>query len=335
MPARRRERESRAERGYALLALIIAMTVIAIGMGAVIPDAKVQAKRQLEIEMMYRGEQMAEAIARYYSGGKLSPAGLIVKSPPPPYGYLTELKKLRDGVTVGLDQVYFARSSAYIDPLTNDEWEPIRIGDPRLRKFFRAFTQATGRQLPPIYASYMGGNAIVDTSPNPSEAQPSTDDEDDDSLDDEDEDFDEDDEGDEEEDEESDEEDDDGARLADPSGSPFMTVAYQEPASRQGAPVRRDPSVSVFGNNTRSTGPIIGVVSKARGRSVRTRFGMQKYEEMIFIYIPPQQAGAPGGQGAPGQAPGTAPQPGAGGTDSDGDGIPDQLEQQQQPVPPK
>ncbi|MCC6742240.1 MAG: type II secretion system protein, partial [Acidobacteria bacterium] len=74
-----RRRRRRNERGYALLGVIIAMTVLAVGMAVAIPDAKVQARRQLEIEMMYRGEQMAEAIARYYSGGgKVPPAGLIV-----------------------------------------------------------------------------------------------------------------------------------------------------------------------------------------------------------------------------------------------------------------
>lgn len=302
------------------------MTVLAVGMAVAIPDAKVQARRQLEIEMMYRGEQMAEAIARYYSGGgKVPPAGLIVKSPPPPYGYLTELRKLRDGITIGTQQVYLARASAYIDPLTGDEWEPIRIGDPRLRKFFRAWVQATGRQLPPIYASYMGGNAIVDTTSKPADGQPGADDADDD----EDEDLDED--GDLDEDDEEDEEDEeeDGARLGPTSGSPFVTVAYQEDGPRVLEPTRR-PAESVFGN-TRSTGPIIGVVSKARGSSVRTRFGMGKYEEMIFIYIPPLPQGPPGAQtGAPAQGGGDgAPQ--TGGADNDGDGIPDNLEQ----TPPK
>lgn len=321
------------ERGYALLGMIMAMTVMAIGMGVAIPNAQVQARRQLEIEMMYRGEQMAEAIARYYSGGgKVPPAGLVVKSPPPPYGYLTELKKLRDGFSIGTEEVFLVRSSAYIDPLTGGDWEPIRIGDPRLRKFFRAWVQATGRQLPPIYASYMGGSSIVDTTPNEADGQPSDEDADEDLDDEDDEEFD--DEEDEGDDEEGD--DEDGARLRQSGASPFVNVAFRqetpEGTPRVVEPTRRDPSASVFGN-TRSTGPIIGVVSKARGKSIRTRFGMDKYEEMIFVYIPPTPLGVPGSQsGLPAVPSGGEGAP-AGGVDTDGDGIPDNLEQNQQPTP--
>src|SRR5512138_2109549 len=95
-----RTRMGRAsERGVALLAVIFLLMIASVSLLAIAPDAKVQAQREREIEAYYRGEQMAEAIARYYSGGKLIPgAGLVVKSPPPPYGYLSELKKLRDGV---------------------------------------------------------------------------------------------------------------------------------------------------------------------------------------------------------------------------------------------
>lgn len=310
----------------------MAMTVMAIGMGVAIPDAQVQARRQLEIEMMWRGEQMAEAIARYYSGGgKVPPAGLVVKSPPPPYGYLTELKKLRDGISIGTEQVYLVRSSAYIDPLTGGDWEPIRIGDPRLRKYFRAWVQATGRQLPPIYASYMGGSSIVDTTPTEANGQPSDEDDDEDLDDEDDEDFD--DEDDEEGDEEEDEDEEDGARRQGAEASPFVNVAFRQETPRVVEPTRRDPSASVFGN-TRSTGPIIGVVSKARGKSVRTRYGMDKYEEMIFVYIPPTPQGAPGSQsGLPAVPSGGEGAPAGGGVDTNGDGIPDNLEPEQQPTP--
>ena len=76
----RRGMVERWEGGYALLALIVALMLIAVALTAVMPDAKTQGQRQRDIEMIYRGEQMAEAIARYYSGGKLSPAGLVVSS---------------------------------------------------------------------------------------------------------------------------------------------------------------------------------------------------------------------------------------------------------------
>ena len=297
------------ERGYALLGLVIAMTVAAIVVTAAAPNAKMQVQRQIEMEMYFRGEQMAEAIARYYTGGKLSPAGLVVRTPPPPYGYLTEMKKLRDGVTMGTAEVFLARRSAFIDPMTNDEWEPIRIGDPRLRKFFVAWQRSTGRPVPPIYTSYLGAGNIVNTNPDaPSVDGPGSQDgsEEDDDWDEEDDDWD-------EEDEEDDweEEDEDGDGELEKSSSALSDGGFIRPAMFQVTPSTRPaaqggepPTVrrpgqegqqgSAFSNGSTRLGPIIGVVSKAKGTAVRTRFGVEKYEEMIFIYIPVTRPGIPG-----------------------------------------
>jgi type II secretory pathway pseudopilin PulG len=347
-PLRPRTRNAveRWDGGYALLALIFALMVIAVMLTAAAPQAKTQAQREREIEMMYRGDEMAEAIARYYSQGRLLPTGLVVKTPPPAYGYLTELRKLRDGVTIGNQQVFFVRTSAAIDPMTNEEWEPIRIGDPRLRKFFRAWQQFTGRQIPPIYASYLGAGGTLDTSEHPEgeddgdagdDSNPNTNE--DDEVDPEDDDSDEEDDGsdDEEEDDEDDDEGDDGESLNLPGRAPsdglFVAAAYQigpgsgtlntnsRPLSNANTNRGFKNPGFTFGNGTsQRTGPIIGVVSKKKGETVVTRFGLTHYEEMIFIYIPPQILGLPGQQqqqqGTPGQQQGT---------DSNGDGIPDGL----------
>src|SRR3954469_11508574 len=85
------------ERGYALLGLLLALSIIAIYLvSSVAPNVKMDVQRSKEAEMIYRGNQMAKAIARYYGRRALRPLQLQV---PPEYGYLTELKKLRDGVT--------------------------------------------------------------------------------------------------------------------------------------------------------------------------------------------------------------------------------------------
>lgn len=331
---RRRVNDKRHQGGYALLALIIALMVLSVMMTVAAPDQKIQGQRETEIEMMYRGQQMAEAIARYYSAGKLSDAGLVVKSPPPPFGYLTELKKLRDGVLIGLDEVYFCRASAFIDPLTRGEWEPVRIGDPRLRKFFRAWQASTGRQIPPLYLSYIGVASVVDTSPpdeedpgngsgNPatntnSSSNTNTDEGDDADDDDEDEDdgdvFD--DEGDDGDDDEED--DDSSLNRTTPDGTAFVSAAYQLSAPQQ----RPQRPASVFGADQLRTGPIIGVATKARGRSVRSYFGINKYQDMIFIYIPNVRPGLVSQPQQP-QTGGTNQPPG--GTDANGDGIPDEV----------
>ncbi len=333
-------RATRGTRGYALVALIIALMVIAVGMTVAAPNVKTQAQREREIEMLYRGEQMAEAIARYYSGGKIPPAGLVVKTPPPSYGYLTELKKLKDGVTVGgSNQVYFVRASAYIDPMTNDEWEPIRVGDPRLRKFFRAWQQFTGRQIPPIYASYIGGGTTLDTSERPenetdangtdpdSELNGDPDDEDDDEFDEDDEDFEDEDDGDDDEDD-----DDEGAYYAPaPGDGIFVNASYQQPLTPNSntnantnsrRPGFKDPGFTFGRGSSNRIGPIIGVISKKKGSSVVAYYGIEKYEEMIFIFIPAAPAGLPGQLQQPQQTPG---QSGSNINDSNGDGIDDNV----------
>ena len=81
------------ERGWALLGLILALSIMAITLSSVVvPNVKTQVQRDKETEMMYRGEQMARAIARYYGRGNLIPLQLMV---PPEYGYLTDTAKQR------------------------------------------------------------------------------------------------------------------------------------------------------------------------------------------------------------------------------------------------
>src|SRR5262249_29885813 len=103
--------------------------------------------------LIYRGEQMAEGIARYYNRGQLGQLQLLV---PPPYGYLTELKKLRDGVTFGVKEMKFVRPSAYIDPTSGIEWEPVRARDPRIMKFLQAYAADTQTMIPQSYLLLAG-----------------------------------------------------------------------------------------------------------------------------------------------------------------------------------
>ena len=65
-------------RGYILLAVIFALMILAISLTTALPSLKTQTQRELELEAYFRGQQMAEAIARYYGRGRLSPAGLTV-----------------------------------------------------------------------------------------------------------------------------------------------------------------------------------------------------------------------------------------------------------------
>src|ERR1044072_2836647 len=142
------------EQGWALLGLLLAMTVMSIFLvSSITPNVKMQVQREKENEMRYRGEQMAKAISRYYNGGRLGPIQLMV---PPPYGYLTELKKLSEGVTIGVREVRFARVSEMIEPMVSDEWEPVRFRDPRIMKYLQAYAAETNSIIPQSYLLLAG-----------------------------------------------------------------------------------------------------------------------------------------------------------------------------------
>lgn len=354
----RAERVRRSEGGYVLLALIVALMVIAILATAAVPNIKTQATRERELDAYAAGDAMAEGIARYYNRGRLGAQGLTLNlGAPPPYGFLQELKKLRDGVIVGEKTLRFVRPSAYLDPLTRQEWEPVRVGDPRVRKFFVLWAKATGRPIPPQYIPYMGsglvrlhddedGDGVDDLPLTPSSGSgfpvpgsggvfvpPGTDDEEGD--DDEDED---DEEGDDEEGDETEDPGDEGARLLSSPDSPFVRVMFQEDgqdgsqdttgdgagsipdtAGAAGQPVGRgsgtggvkSPAGGNSFNNGQRIGPIIGVVSKDKGEAVKTRFGIKRHNEIVFIYMPPPPAVRPGQVQL---------------VDKDGDGIDDRLQ---------
>src|SRR5262245_26642360 len=139
----------KGEQGWALLGLLLALGVMSIVLSSsIIPNVQMQVQREKEIEMMYRGQQVSDGIARWYNNGALRTIQLMSR---PTYGYLTELNKLRDGVTIGVREVKFVRPSAMIDPMTSSEWEPVRARDPRIMKFLQAWAAQTLIPIPTQY----------------------------------------------------------------------------------------------------------------------------------------------------------------------------------------
>ena len=267
------EPPSSGEQGWALLGLLLALGVMSIVLSsAVIPNVQMQVQRDKEAEMLYRGDQMARGIARFYSRGALGPLRiqLLLTSP---YGQLTELAKLRDGVTLGVREIKFVRPSAMIDPMTSSEWEPVRVRDPRLMKFLQAWLVDTQTVDITPYRDYfqLAGplqKSVFDKiTPAPPRTQP-----------------------------------------------PGVAVPGQRTPPTPGAPgapgnpqVRRpgqtsddddddddddvsnDPLARLFESGSgpgHGNGPIIGVVSKKKGKSMSSYFGLDRYEDWIFIYIP-------------------------------------------------
>ena len=260
-----------------MLGLLLALTIMAMVMAsAVVPNVQIAVQRERENELIFRGEQMAKAIARYYSqiipgrGGPAVP-GEIMLTRPPQYGYLLDLKKLRDGVIIVNTEVKFVRPSAFIDPSSNEEWEPVRARDPRIRKFLDNFVSASGFIVSPNTWLLAGppGRLIlakptqqptppVATPPGVTPRPPSR-------------------EGDSDDDDDDEDDDDD-------SESP------------------PDPYAHLFGSDSiSSNAPIVAVAPKRKGRSIRSYYGLDNYEDCIFIYVPMFNQG-PGANQPPGNS---------------------------------
>src|SRR5262249_33063275 len=281
--ARRRAGERRAgEQGWALLGLILALSIMAIVFSsAVIPNVRMQVQRDKEQEMIFRGDQMAIGIARYYGRGVPNPLQLLV---PPEYGYLTDLKKLRDGITIGVKEIKFVRRSAFIDPMTNIEWEPVRARDPRIMKFLQAYAAETGIMIPQQYLLIAGPPQRLHlakpvTDPNAPPGAPGP------------------------------------GGATDPQqgqtqqpGQPGLQPVPR-PNPQPGQPGGRprvqpangdddddddddeniaDPLGHLFENDTpgHSNAPIVGVAPKLKGKAIKPLYGLEKYEEWVFMYMP-------------------------------------------------
>lgn len=148
---RRLHRPRARERGYALVALLALMTVLAISMMAVAPSMRQQTRRELEKEAIARGEEVAEAIRQW----------IHVKGTPP-----TSMDDLVEGVPVGIKKVQLLRASAARDPLTNDgTWRTIKANDSELRDFVVAITRYANNQTPPTNDRHPGMVTLAATLP--------------------------------------------------------------------------------------------------------------------------------------------------------------------------
>jgi type II secretory pathway pseudopilin PulG len=119
-----RDSSARGEQGYILVALIALMTILALMMIAVAPSVRQQAQREREIEAIFRGEEVAQAILLYVraTGGQLP----------------TSMDQLLEGIPRGTQKVQILRASAAHDPLSSSgDWRLIRPGSQELLEFQR------------------------------------------------------------------------------------------------------------------------------------------------------------------------------------------------------
>jgi type II secretory pathway pseudopilin PulG len=95
-----------------LLAVMVMMTVFAIVLLAVAPTVQVEIQREKELEAIYRGEEIADAIRLYMLAynGRLP----------------TSIDDLLEGIPQGTKKRQILRPSAAVDPLSADgKWRLI------------------------------------------------------------------------------------------------------------------------------------------------------------------------------------------------------------------
>lgn len=251
------------DEGWALLGLMLALGVMSIMLvSTVVPNVQMQVQRDKEVEMIYRGEQMAAGIARYYNRGNLAPLQLLV---PPQYGYLLELSKLREGITIGVRDIKFVRPSAMIDPMTSSEWEPVRARDPRIMKVLQAWA---AENLVPIPPQYLLIAAPPQTSvfKTPESSEPAT-----------------------------------PPPAVEGPGRPTPPNPIQgrpvTPPPNANNPDNGDddddddaddPLAHLFGDDQpgHSNAPIVGVAPRRKGTATKPYLGLDQYQDWVFIYIP-------------------------------------------------
>lgn len=136
-------RRRHSEGGYTLVALLAMMTVLALLAMAAAPSIRHQSQRQREIETIYRGEQVADAIRLYYSyqvrKGRNGDAGLP-----------TSIDQLLEGVTFGSKKIQVLRPSAARELLSEaGEWKLVRPRSAQLADFTRSVMLYANNVRPP------------------------------------------------------------------------------------------------------------------------------------------------------------------------------------------
>jgi type II secretory pathway pseudopilin PulG len=109
---------SNDEGGYALVAMLVVMSLLALFAMAATSNVKQQAQREREKEAIFRGEQVADSIRRYYA----SRGGSGVNSLP------TNMEQLLEGIQIPgrTKKLQVLRASAAKDPLSSSgEWKLI------------------------------------------------------------------------------------------------------------------------------------------------------------------------------------------------------------------
>ena len=139
----------RKTRGFTLIELIVATTILLILTGMAIPTARVTIKREKERELRHALWELRDAVDRYTDASERGAFQIKVGSE----GYPPDLDTLVDGVDVNGKKLKFLRRIP-IDPMTgNTEWGLRSMqDDPQSdswdgNNIFDVYTKSTGTAL--------------------------------------------------------------------------------------------------------------------------------------------------------------------------------------------
>jgi hypothetical protein len=120
------------------------MTVLALFALAAAPNIRMQAQREREIETIFRGEEVADAIRLYYAY-QVTQKRLTADQALP-----TSIEQLLEGVSVGTKKIQVLRPSAARNPLSGSgEWSLVRPRSSQLADFQRSVMLFAGNVRPP------------------------------------------------------------------------------------------------------------------------------------------------------------------------------------------
>jgi len=150
-----RTRNSNPEGGYALVALLVVMSLLALFAMTAASNVKQQTQREREKEAIFRGQQVADAIRSYYR----SRGAQGVNSLP------TNMDQLLEGIQIPgrTKKLQILRTAAAKDPLSSSgEWKLIAPTSQDLAELVRNLTVYSGG-VPPTPRSDFG--ALVSLIP--------------------------------------------------------------------------------------------------------------------------------------------------------------------------
>src|SRR5215831_19839883 len=127
------------ERGYALVSLLLLMSILALFALAAAENSRQQGQREREKEAIFRGEQVSDAIRSYYRYRGAQGVNSLPNS----------MDDLLQGIPRGTKKLQILRSEAAHDPLSKTgEWKLVGPTSDSVVQFITALTTYSGGTPP-------------------------------------------------------------------------------------------------------------------------------------------------------------------------------------------